>query len=57
VFTVNEPSTNGAIYITDIRWTILDGSNDTDVYTPAGIDYTNPCAPVAAQQNCIPAVP
>lgn len=55
VNTVNEPTTNGTTYITDIRWTILDGNNDTDVYNPAAVDYTNPCAPVAAQQNCIPA--
>jgi hypothetical protein len=54
-YTVNEPSTNGTIYITDVRWTILDGNNDTDVYNPAPIDYTNPCSPVAAEPNCIPA--
>jgi hypothetical protein len=55
VFTVNEPSTNGTTYITDIRWTILDGNNDTDDYEPAGIDYSDPCNPIAAEQNCIPA--
>jgi hypothetical protein len=54
-FTVNEPTTNGTTYITDIRWTILDGNNDTDVYDPAPIDYTDPCNPIAAEPNCIPA--
>lgn len=63
---VMEPSTNGTISITDIRWSILDGSNDTDKYEPdassiegvdqfAGSGTSYLCnSRTAAQPNCIP---
>lgn len=69
VFDLNEPASDGAINITDVRWSILDGNNDTDSYNPspssiqgvdgfAGSGTSYLCnSRTAAQPNCIPPAP